>query len=137
MAIQVSLTADGVGVVYTSSGTLTSRDLFEADARLRSELVRNPGLRYLLVDHGAIPDESIDTDSLGQLAGNAGMALELIPEALVAIVAPSDVLYGISRMWEMTATHPRMRTHAAAQAAGSVVRRTRPGPAANVRSETG
>jgi hypothetical protein len=104
----VSLTADGIGAVYTSSGVLTGRDLLEADERLQAELEANPAFRYLLVDHSAVPEENVDTKSLKALAASSRDRLTAMPEGLVAIVAPSDVLFGLSRMWAMMAEQPNL-----------------------------
>jgi hypothetical protein len=62
------------------------------------------------VDHSAIPEEKVDTASLRTLAGRVGKNLELIPEGLVAIVAPNDILYGLSRMWETLADRSALTT---------------------------
>jgi hypothetical protein len=108
MSIRVSLTADGIGVVYTSSGVLTGRDLVKADERLRAELEANPALRYLLVDHSAILGEKVDTKSIEALAATTIVRLMTIPEGLVAIVAPSDIVFELSRMWAMMAEQPNL-----------------------------
>ena len=110
MAIAFSLTPDGIGAVYTSSDVLTGQDLLDADARLQSELKRNPELRYVLVDHRAIPDQQIDTESLKDLARETQASLERVPEGLVAVVAPSDVLFGLTRIWAALAENPRLHT---------------------------
>lgn len=113
VAIEVSLTLDGIGAVYTSSGVLTGQDLLDADARVREEARRNPGFRYVFVDHSAIPEEKIDTESLQVLAERTSETLELIPAGMVAIAAPSDVLFGLSRMWETQAEQPGLVTFVA------------------------
>ena len=110
MGIEVSLTDDGVGAVYRSFGVLTSQDLLDADERLHIEIIRNPELRYLLVDHSAIPEEKVDVESLRVLAERVGENLEIIPEGLIAIVAPNDILYGLSRMWEILAEQSGLTT---------------------------
>jgi hypothetical protein len=110
MGIRFSLTADGIGVMYTSFGVLTGRDLIEADGRLHAEIERNPAFRYLLVDHSAVPEQKVDTESLKLLAARTEDNVGMIPEGLVAIVAPSDVLYGLSRLWAARAQHPKMVT---------------------------
>jgi len=61
----------------------------------------NPGLRYLLVDHSAVTEEAIDTASLQELARRLRGDLVPLPEGLIAIVAPADVLFGLSRMYSM------------------------------------
>jgi hypothetical protein len=77
---------------------------------LHIEIKRNPGLRYLLVDHSAIPEEKVDTASLRLLAERVSNNLEIIPEGFVAVVAPNDVLYGLSRVWETLAEQSALTT---------------------------
>ena len=120
MAIQVSLTPDGIGVLFESSGVLTAQDLIGAHERLHVETRHNPGIRYLLVDHSAAPQEQIDSATLEELAQRASDVLEVVQEGIVAIVAPNDVLFGLSRMWEsyvertdLTTRVMRTRTEAA------------------------
>lgn len=108
MSVEVSFTADGIGAVYTSSDVLTGQDLLDADARLREEVKRNSGIRYLLVDHSAITEEQVDSASIRALAEGSRETLELIPVGIVAIVAPNEVLYGLSRMWESLTNHPNL-----------------------------
>jgi hypothetical protein len=113
MGIRVTPNADGVGIVYTSFGVLTGRDLLEANDLLHAELEANPAIRYLLVDHSAIPEEKVDATSLKALAKRTDDNLRTIPEGLVAIVAPSDVLFGLSRMWASMAEHPNLAVEVA------------------------
>ena len=106
VTIEVDLTTDGFGVIYKSSDVLTGQDLLEADARLPEEIERNPEIRYLLVDHSAIPQAQVDSRSLQVLAQRAAGALEMVEHGIVAIAAPNDVLFGLSRMWQMQAEQP-------------------------------
>ena len=110
MSIRVSSTADGIGVVFTSYGVLTGQDLLEATERLRALIEANPACRYLLIDHSAIAEENVDTESLKAIAEQTEDNLRTIPEGLVAIAAPSDVLFGLSRLWAMRAEHPKLVT---------------------------
>ena len=66
---------------------------------------RSPDFRYLLVDHSEIPEESVDTASLETLAHRS---IESV--SLVAQVAPGDILFGLSRMWETMAEAPGLDT---------------------------
>ena len=100
MSIEVRLTEDGIGMVATGVGVLTGQDLLDATAQLREEAERNPEIRYAVMDLSAISEEKVETRSIGVLAGQR---LKLTQELCVVVVAPSDVLFGISRMWEMMA----------------------------------
>jgi hypothetical protein len=106
MSLEVTFTADGIGVIHTTRDVLTGNELVEADERLRAYIARNPEIRYLLVDHSEVPEERIDVESVQALASTVKDTMNPIPEGLVAIVAPSDFLFGLSRMWETLAAHP-------------------------------
>jgi len=110
MGIEIRFTADGIGMVWASTGLLTGRDLLDADTRLRDEVTSGRTIRYLLVDHSAIPEESIESGSIQILAEQSEESLELIPDGVVAVVAPNDVLFGLSRMWEQFVEYPRLTT---------------------------
>ena len=107
VSIEVQLTADGIGIVGTSVGVLSGQDLLDATARLGEEVGRNSEIRYAVMDLSAIPDEKVDTQSLRALAAQR---LELMHRLFVVVVAPSEVLFGISRMWEMLAEGPGLVT---------------------------
>lgn len=113
MSIEFSLAADGIGAEYTSSGVLTGQDLLDADERLREAVRCNSRIRYLLVDHSRVSEEEVDSASIRALARRTGETLELIPDGIVAIVAPNDVVFGLSRMWEIQAEQPGLLTFVA------------------------
>jgi len=100
VSIEVRLTADGIGMVATGVGVLTGQDLLDATAQLREEAERNPEIRYAVMDLSEIPEEKVETRSIRALAAER---LKLTHELYVVVVAPSEVLFGISRMWEMMA----------------------------------
>ncbi len=110
VGIEVSLTADGIGLVFESSSILTGKEVLEADARTCEEVRRKSRMRCLLVDHSWVAEERIDSASLRALADATRQTLELIPDGIVAIVAPKDVLFGLSRMWAMLADEPNLTT---------------------------
>ena len=112
MSIEASLTADGIGVVYTSMGLLTGQDLLDAGEHFRVQVRSNPETRYLIMDHSAIPEEKVDIVSLKALASRVSKILEPTSEVLMAIVAPNDALFGLSRMWEALAEQTGFITRA-------------------------
>jgi hypothetical protein len=100
VSIDVRLTADGIGMIATGVGILTGQDLLDATSQLREEAERNPEIRYGVMDLSEIPEEKVDARSIRALAAQR---LELTHELCIVVVAPSDALFGISRMWEMMA----------------------------------
>ena len=100
VGIEVRQTVDGIGIVGTSVGLVSGQDLLDATARLREEVKGNPRIRYAVMDFSAIPEENIATESLRVLATQR---IESVSGIIVVVVAPSEVLFGLSRMWEMLA----------------------------------
>jgi hypothetical protein len=100
VGIEVRQTVDGIGIVGTSVGLVSGQDLLDATARLREEVEGNPRIRYAVMDFSAIPEEDITTESLRVLATQR---MESVSGIFVVVVAPSEVLFGLSRMWEMLA----------------------------------
>jgi len=107
------LTADGVGLLIKSMGILSGRDLLEAGEGFRDESRRNPSICYAIMDHSAIPEENVDGQSLRTLARRVDEILEPLPKVILAIVAPNEVLFGLSRMFETLAENPRLITRVA------------------------
>ena len=90
-------------MVGTGVGVLSGQDLLDATAQLGEEVERNPEIRYAVMDLSAIPEEKVDTQSIRELAAQS---LNPMHGLFVVVVAPSEVLFGISRMWEMMAETP-------------------------------
>jgi hypothetical protein len=100
VGIEVRQAVDGIGIVGTSVGVVSGQDLLDATARLREEVEGNPRIRYAVMDFSAIPEANIATESLRVLATQR---IESVSGIFVVVVASSEVLFGLSRMWEMLA----------------------------------
>jgi hypothetical protein len=100
VGIEVRQAVDGIGIVGTSVGLVSGEDLLDATARLREEVEGNSRIRYAVMDFSAIPEENIATESLRVLATQR---IESVSGIFVVVVAPSEILFGLSRMWEMLA----------------------------------
>jgi hypothetical protein len=100
VGIEIRQTVDGIGIVGTSVGLVSGQDLLDATARLREEVEGNPRIRYAVMDFSAIPEESIDTESLRVLATQR---IKSVSGIFVVVVAPSEIFFGLSRMWQMLA----------------------------------
>ena len=106
MPVRVRSTDDGIGMVGEGVGVVSGRDLLDATARLFGAFGRNPAIRYAIMDLSALSEQKIDTPSLEELA----RPLEKMPSLVVAVVAPSQVLYGLGRMWQILAEQPNLVT---------------------------
>ena len=107
VGIVVRAAADGIGIIGTGEGVVTGQDLLAATAQLIAEGQRNSELRYAVMDLSAIPEQELDTRSLKAAAVRPRSPM---PELIVAVVAPSEILFGLSRMWEMLAEQSGLAT---------------------------
>ncbi len=91
---------DGKGILHLGSGTVTGQDLMSSASAVL-KIVRE-GLKpdYALTDLSAVTAFTVSADEIAKnVALNKDIA-RLLPSARIAIVASSDVVYGMARMWQ-------------------------------------
>ena len=100
MALTMEFIDDGRGVLHVGSGVVSGAELIAAAGRDLAAAREGLPLAYGLVD-------LTDTTRFDALAGDIrevariNLALAgIIGRACVAVVAPQDVAFGMSRMWE-------------------------------------
>ncbi len=94
---------DGRGLVFTGSGRLSGAEIIEAKRALLTESPGLPPIRFTLVTLVEVTSLAITPDEVRELVG---IDLELArwsPGMVVAIVAPRDLDFGMSRMWQALA----------------------------------
>ena len=108
MPIELVRTPDGIGVTYAAPATLSWEAMLDADSRVRREIERNPEIRYLLIDTSEVVDLELDSAAVQVLAERTRATLAAMPAGIVAVVAPSPVVFGVARMWEMLSERPNL-----------------------------
>jgi hypothetical protein len=104
--------SEGRGVHLAGTGPLTGREILEAKTRLLRAPDRLKGLHYGLVDVTDVTELSITRDDVLEFVQVDMQIALIVPRPLaVAIVAPSDLAFGIARMWEAFAEVTRWNTH--------------------------
>lgn len=97
----VNIATDGdLGVVTVCSGILTGEEFIEAIGsryRPESDLRRR---RYYLTDHSAVDRYELSREDIQQLSEITVAASLINPNICFASVAPSDLAYGLARMWQ-------------------------------------
>ena len=100
MPIEISpLAGDGVRVkfqgVVNGADLIAARDVFFRDARDPQNIC------FAFVDHSGAESVNYTSGDVEQIAQQDARLARLIqPGAVIAIVSPDDVTFGISRMWE-------------------------------------
>lgn len=99
MPISVNLLDDGRGIEFISSGTVTGEQVIHANEKVyaRENLQH---LRYKIVDRTDCTDYLVTAEEVEAIARQDREAARVIPHLVVALVSPTQVQFGASRMWE-------------------------------------
>ena len=100
MPISTTFTPDGTGLLRTVQGSTTGAELIAADGPLLSDGETVARLRFALLDFGDTTELLATADEARAIARQDAMLAKLNPQLCVAIIAPLDVQFGMSRMWE-------------------------------------
>ncbi len=101
MPIRLKFADDGRGVLYHCTGLITGRDFIEANRGIASAPERVKDCSYAVVDSTLINDFNISVQDIELMADQGRTASGAHPDIVPAVIAPSDPLYGVSRMWEL------------------------------------
>ena len=100
----------GTLLVFTGSGVLTGLELIETTRKLVESGDAVRAVRRTLVFFDQVTKMDVNTDDVRRLIEIDQSLMELIPRTTIAIVAPKDELFGLSRMWEMMVGVPGWET---------------------------
>ena len=100
MAYFTEYTSDGTGVLHRGEGIVTGADLIAAAAEHHRLEERARKLRYGVVDFTDATEIQISATEAQLIAEEDKITAALSPLAIVAVIAPQDHVFGMSRMWE-------------------------------------
>ncbi len=101
MPIDVALVKNGEGLLFICFGALTGRDFLEAKRRLLQFPKRLEKCAYGIIDQFAATSIEIAPTELQEIVElDVRIASIMRLGAIIALVAPQDENYGISRMWQ-------------------------------------
>ena len=99
MTIELRYRDNGKGVLFVCTGVVTASEIAEANKEIYSD-ERLQTLRYQLIDYSGVERIDLSSDEIRTLAAMDSSASERNPEFLIAVVSPSDLSYGITRVWQ-------------------------------------
>ncbi len=100
MPIDVRYLDDGIGVSWLGRGIVTGQDLIDASEETFAPEERLKQVRYALVDLTQIEGVSISPADIRKKATLDGRASSVAPNAVVALVAAEDLMFGLARIWD-------------------------------------
>ncbi len=91
-----------LGSLLTATGTIGGEEYIEA---VRGHLTQDPEryrkYRYSLSNYRDVDEIGVETTAVATVAELCKQAAAVNPDAIVAVVAKRDLVFGLSRMWEM------------------------------------
>ena len=103
------------------------RDLvFGRLARLKSDYI---GRKYCIYDYSGVESVGVHSQTINDTGVQTAAALDKNPHVLTAVVAPSDLTFGLARMWSAWLGHRRtnMRLFRSRESAERWIRQEFPG----------
>jgi len=89
----------GKGVHKFGSGTVTGLEIFVSAIEESRDQERARKLRYGLIDFSAVTEFKVTPQDIHRIVEANRKTAALTPNAVVAIVAPSELPYAMSRLW--------------------------------------
>ena len=100
MPIEVKYLDDGKGFLFIGRGAVTGKDILRAYEEIYSSEEKTRKYKCALTDLSSITDFDVSTPEVEEIARLHMGVAEMNPDAVVAIAAPKDTAFGISRMWQ-------------------------------------
>jgi len=103
MPYSISYDEGAGGVISTYSGDITPEEIFNSFIERFENPARSAALRYSIGDYTDVTSLTLSTPNVQTLAGRAQDLLGRRKDLLAAIVAPSDIAFGLGRMLQLYA----------------------------------
>lgn len=110
MAIEIHYTPDGIGIEVVLSDSVTGPDIMEALKGLYAD-DRFGGMKYMIADKTDCTEYSVTPEEVRRIAALDIESSKINPELIEAHIAPGDVHFGTSRMWQAYVSEGRSATH--------------------------
>lgn len=102
MTIHITDVDGGIGNLILMSGIITDSEFVEV---MQKHLAQDPDkykrYRFSLTDLSDVTELNVSTDVIREHSNACIRSAEVNPDAVVAVVAPEDIDFGLSRMWEL------------------------------------
>ena len=98
MTIQINYIDNGIGIEIIATGTVTGKDIIEAHKEIYNEKnLKNQ--KYQIIDRTQCEEYNVSSDEVQQIADIDKAASQSNPNIILALISPTDLQFGLSRMW--------------------------------------
>ena len=106
MPVDLQWHTDGIGATFSCHGPVTGDQILQGNDELLRSPERLQQLRYGVVDLTAASSFDASVDQVRRATEQDNRIAALVPTFVVAIIAPSDLEFGMARMWEALVERP-------------------------------
>ncbi len=103
MPIQVRYLDNGIGIMFIGEGIVTGEDVINANKITFASEEKMKNYKYGFIDYSNALHFDASEDDAEIIANQDLEASKFIPDAILAILAKKDLVFGLNRMWEMIA----------------------------------
>ena len=101
MPIEIKDCDNGIGNIIEARGTVDDREMIDFfEGHLRQDEEKFKIYRYSLIDFTAVPEMDVSNETVRHVADLCITASKVNPYPILAFAADSDLIYGLSRMYE-------------------------------------
>jgi hypothetical protein len=93
----------GRGIIRFWTGVVATRELTDATVADYEGREHWPQVEYFISDFTGVTDLSASPAEIRELSSAEIRSAPFIPNLIMAVVAPSDLTYGMARMWQVFA----------------------------------
>lgn len=91
---------NGRGIVHVGTGVVTGSEILTSAIADRDSPERMAKVTHGLVDLEQVTELKMSVEELRRISMEHRITAKITPRALIAVVAPSDHIFGMARMWE-------------------------------------
>lgn len=99
MAIRINYIDNGIGIEINASGIVSGEEIIEAHKEIYSKenVTRQ---KYQIIDRSDCEEYLVSHEEVKKIAELDKAASKSNPNIIIAIIASSDLQFGMSRMWQ-------------------------------------
>jgi hypothetical protein len=99
MAIEIHYLDGGKGIEIIATGIVTGAEIIEAQKTIYNE-TNLKKQRYQIIDRTNCQEYSVSSDEVQRIAELDNRAAAINPKIFIAVISPTKLQYGITRMWQ-------------------------------------
>ena len=99
MPLDIAYPNNGEGIEVRALGHINSNEILQVYNEIYSEESIKKR-KYFLIDRSGCKEGAMSSAGIQEIAACDRLALEVNPNLIIAHIAPTDLQYGLTRMWE-------------------------------------